>query len=165
MTALFLFTALIWLLAAVAGRVAWRRGEGVFAQGARAGWRDLQTLAPRVLLGVLAAGFLARLAPTELIEPALGAGSGLRGLVLASVLGALVPGGPVLAYTLAGAALGAGAGEAQVISFVTAWLLYSAHRSLVWEAPLLGGGFLRRRVALSLPVPLLVGLGATALFG
>lgn len=164
MIALILFTALIWILAALAGRAAMRRGDDAFGQGLQEAWRDLKALAPRVLLGVLSAGFLARLAPTAFIEQTLGAGSGMLGLALASFLGALVPGGPVLAYTLAGAAIGAGAGQAQVLSFVTAWLLYSVHRSLVWEAPVMGAAFLRRRVALSLPVPLLVGLAALALF-
>ena len=155
-----LVTAVIWGLAAWAGWAAWRRENAALARGARAAWGDLKTLAPRVLLGVIAAGFLGRLAPPELIDQTLSASSGALGVAIACVLGALVPGGPVLAYTLAGAAVAAGAGQPQILAFITAWLLCSAHRSLVWEAPALGGRFVLRRVALSLPAPAAIGLFA-----
>jgi uncharacterized membrane protein YraQ (UPF0718 family) len=155
--ALILFTVFLWSATAAFGVTAWRRGDGSFAAGIRDAVREALFIAPRLIVGVLGAGFVAALLPGELVSSALGSGSGWQGLVIASVAGMIIPGGPVVAFAVGAAALEAGAGAGQVIAFVTAWLLMSSNRTLVWEMPIMGAPFILFRMAICLPIPVIVG--------
>lgn len=145
---LYVFVAILLLLA-------WRRRDGTLASGLRDTWRDFVHLIPRLLVGVLGAGFIARLLPQDMVVAWFGPGSGPVGLVLASIAGALVPGGPVVGFAMGAAALKAGAGVPQVVAFVTAWSLYTLNRVLVWELPVMNARFVWMRAAISLPFPFL----------
>ena len=84
----------VWSLAIGLGILClWLKGEAAFV---RALWVDLgilETMTPRILMGMLLVGFLTVLIPKESIARALGAGSGLKGLAIAAGAGALLPGG------------------------------------------------------------------------
>jgi uncharacterized membrane protein YraQ (UPF0718 family) len=114
-------------------------------------------IAPRLVIGVLGAGFVAALLPPETVRTFLGDGSGSLGILAATVAGGFLPGGPVVAYAVGGAALEAGAGTAQVMTFVTAWLLFSFNRTIIWEVPVMGARYTGIRMAMALPVPIAVG--------
>src|SRR6185437_2642042 len=87
----------------------------------------------RVLLdvGVVGSGFVAEALPNEWIAPWLGPESGLLGVVIATLGGALTPGGPVVGFSIGAAALKSGAGAPQVIAYSTAWALYAIHRLVI----------------------------------
>jgi uncharacterized membrane protein YraQ (UPF0718 family) len=125
---------------------------------------DFLHLLPRLVFGVIGAGFLARLLPQEAVIELIGPESGFRGLVAASLAGALTPGGPVVGFALGSAALKSGAGLPQVIAFVTAWSLFALNRMLMWELPIMPVWFVRLRIIVSLPVPL-AAAGAMMLLG
>ncbi|MEA2952477.1 MAG: hypothetical protein QOJ96_1997, partial [Alphaproteobacteria bacterium] len=55
----------------------------------------------KVLAGCLIGAFVARLLPRELVARWVGAESGFVGLLIATILGALLPGGPVTIYPVA----------------------------------------------------------------
>ena len=93
---------------------------------------------PRTIIGLVGAGFMAELLPQDQVRALFGAGSGLIGVMLASVLGALVPGGPVVAFAVGAAALKAGAGVAALLGFVTGWSIFSMTRTLTHEAAMMG---------------------------
>ena len=152
MTAL-IFTLALWLGTLIFGVLAWRRRDGTF----RAGLREYRFIIPRLAVGILGAGFVAAILPPEFIEATLGPSSGLAGVALALVCGLAVPGGPVIAYAIGASALLAGAGTPQIVTFVSAWLLFSANRTLVWELPIMGRRFVVARVIMSLPIPLALG--------
>ncbi len=154
---LVIFTALLFGAAVWLGVVSARRADGTLEGGARDALREMAFVAPRLIVGVIGAGFTAELLPPEMVRSVLGAESGSLGIALATVMGAIIPGGPVLVYAVGGSALLAGAGMAQVIAFVTSWLLLSATRTLVWEAPIMGMRYVRDRVLLSLPYPIMIG--------
>ena len=154
---LILFSAFLWGATLVLGGLAARRKDGTFGHGVRLALREATFVAPRLVIGVLGAGFVAELLPAETIRTFLGAGSGSLGILIATVAGGIVPGGPVVAYAVGGAALAADAGVPQVMAFGTAWLLFSVNRTIVWEVPVMGGRYVRSRMLLSLPVPLAVG--------
>lgn len=154
---LLLFSILLWGLAALTGLLTFRRGDGSFQEGLRAAWAEMAFLAPRLTIGVLGSGFVAELLPEESVRAWLGHGTGSLGILAATLLGGVIPGGPVLVFAVSGAALQAGAGAPQAMTFVTAWLLFSINRALVWETPFLGGRYIRDRILLSLPAPLLIG--------
>lgn len=113
---------------------------------------------PRLVVGLLGAGFMAALLPVEHIEETFGRGSGPGGILLASLAGALTPGGPFVAFAIAAVALKAGAGYSALMAYCIAWCVFALNRSLAWELPVLGPRFLLVRWALSAPVPVIVGL-------
>ncbi|MBR9762852.1 MAG: hypothetical protein GYB53_04800 [Rhodobacteraceae bacterium] len=117
---------------------------------------------PRLILGLLSAGFLALLLPEEFVQRYLGDNAGFGGLLVAAVFGALTPGGPFVAFAIGASAIKAGATLGAVAAYVTAWCIYSILRIMSYEVPMLGGTFTRVRLLYSLPVPILLGLLAQA---
>jgi len=124
----------------------------------------LLTIAPKVIAGVLLAGLLTVLLPQDKVARWMGARSGLRGLTLAGFAGALLPGGPMMAFPLAVALRGAGADIGTTTAFLSGWALLSLNRTLVWEMSFFSHEFVLLRYMLSLAVPLLLGLAARLLF-
>jgi len=114
-------------------------------------------IAPMIALGLMLGGLARELADPKVVAPQLGAGSGWYGLVLASMLGAVTPGGPFAAFPLVTALFLAGADVGAVIAYLTGWSILALHRVVVWELPLLGPEFAALRLAASLPLPVLAG--------
>jgi uncharacterized membrane protein YraQ (UPF0718 family) len=148
---LFLFAIAGWLVS-----LAHTRRDGSAELGMRLAWRDFVDLIPRLAVGVIGSGFLARAVPQDVILAWLGPGSGVSGVSLAALVGALTPGGPVVGFAIGAAALKAGAGLPQVMAFVTGWSLYTLQRVLVWELPTMPRRVVLLRVAVSLPFPFVV---------
>jgi len=145
--------AVLMVLAALRGRI-------VLKQGLREGAVDFLRLIPRLGLGVIGSGFIAETVPQGLIVQWLGPDSGVLGLVIASVAGALTPGGPVVGFAIGAAALKGGAAMPQVIAYATAWALFALHRLLVWEVPMMPPRLVWLRALVSLPLPFLAAAGA-----
>jgi uncharacterized membrane protein YraQ (UPF0718 family) len=160
---IFLATAFLYGVMAVLLAIAYRkRGwRGVNAAWLRA-WREFVRLVPRLAVGVIGAGFLARLLPEQTIVAGLGPGSGFGGVALAVLAGAATPGGPVVGYSIGAAALKAGAGLPQIMAYVTGWSLYTLQRTLVWEFPYMPAWIVRLRILVSLPFPFLIAALAMA---
>ncbi len=114
-------------------------------------------LVPRMLCALVAAGFIAQLIPKEAIAGLLGEDAGLMAIPIAAAAGLIVPAGPVIAFAIAAVFAKAGASTAALVTFVTAWSIFAAHRILIYEIPLLGVSFLRLRVLSALAVPFLAG--------
>ncbi len=155
--ALILFTLFLWAATATMATLAYRRHDGSLAAGAKDALRESVFIAPRLLVGILGAGFVAALLPEDLVRQSLGVDSGFAGLIVASAAGIIIPGGPVVTFAVGAAALEAGAGIGQVIGFVTAWLLMSLNRTLVWEMPIMGGYFMVFRYTTSALLPIAIG--------
>jgi uncharacterized membrane protein YraQ (UPF0718 family) len=117
----------------------------------------------KVLAGCLIGAFVARLLPRELVARWVGAESGFVGLLIATILGALLPGGPVTIYPVASAFLLVGADVGATIAFITSWTLLGYTRALVWELPFFGLDFVIWRTIVALPLPILAGLLARLL--
>jgi uncharacterized membrane protein YraQ (UPF0718 family) len=156
---LLLYAIVAWLML-----TAWKRRDGTLKLSVTAATREVLMLIPRLALGVIGSGFIARALPQDQIVGWFGAGSGLLGVTMAAIAGALTPGGPVVGFALGAAALKAGAGLPQVVAFVTGWSLYTLNRMLIWELPFMPAWFVRVRVLVSLPFPLIAaGLAALVL--
>ena len=115
---------------------------------------------PRIFVGLIGAGFLAALLPQELVAEVFGQDAGLRGVVIAVLAGAATPGGPFVAFAIGAAALKAGAGQGALIGYLSSWCVICALRTLAYELPMMGAGFARTRILLSLPFVLLLGIVA-----
>ena len=142
------------LLAVVALRVG---GVDRLYAGVGEGTALLATVAPQLVLGFLMAGLATVLIPSETIARFVGEGSGFQGLAIATVAGAVTPGGPFLQFPLVAALLRAGASEGAVVAYLTAWSLLGMQRVLVWELPVMGPLFAGTRWVVSLAVPILLG--------
>lgn len=155
--------AILWFLVVLFAVLVMRRERRGLA---RAGFFALDQgrgLVIRLPLAVLTASFLAEILPAEAIGGALGAESGFAGILLASILGGLMPGGPMVSFPIAVFLWLGGAGPAQITALIAGWSLFAFHRVLAFEAPIMGWRFVALRLASSLVLPPLAGLGAAGL--
>lgn len=150
-----------WLIAGLSGlslAVVWRR-EGL--EVVRHVFLDdlvlFAEILPKVVAGTLIGELIRRLVPREAIVRWLGAGSGLRGLAIAALVGFLFPAGPFTVFPLAAALLLAGADRGAAVAFVTGWLLIGLNRMLIWELPFFGADVIGLRLAVSWWMPVAAG--------
>jgi uncharacterized membrane protein YraQ (UPF0718 family) len=112
---------------------------------------------PRVLAGCLLGAFITEILPHEKVSRSLGPTSGLKGLLIGTAFGAILPGGPFTAYPVASALLTVGADFGATIAMVVSWTLIGYGRAVAWELPIMGTDFTIWRIVISLPLPILAG--------
>jgi uncharacterized membrane protein YraQ (UPF0718 family) len=153
----------LWALAIVLAMWALRRSTARARVAiVTAGERFLEIM-PRIALALMAAGFIGVLVPSEPVARHIGPDSGLLGILIASVVGGFVPGGPILSFPLVVVLYKAGAGIPQLIAFLTAWSVFAFHRVAIYEVNLMGWRFSAVRLISSVVLPPLAGLLAMAL--
>jgi len=151
-------TFVIAVLVVVSGALVWRRDgiDGVWAIL----FHDVSLfgeIMPRVLAGCLLGGLIAAVLPHDKVSKSLGPESGLKGLLIGTAFGAILPGGPFTAYPVASALLAVGADFGATIAMVVSWTLIGYGRAVAWEMPIMGADFTLWRVVISLPMPILAG--------
>ncbi|MFM1815217.1 MAG: hypothetical protein RLZ98_1912 [Pseudomonadota bacterium] len=159
---------ILWAMAGVAGYLVWRRSREQFWQALDAGKTNVLLILPRIALALITAGFVAKLLPSEAVGHWIGPETGFSGIVIASLIGAAIPSGPIIAFPIVLVLLQAGAGVAQIVAFLTSWAVYALHRVLMYEATLMGWHFAITRMISSIILPLLAGVIAMmliAIFG
>lgn len=154
-------TIVMWLIVLGLGYVVARRGRNVANKAVRAAAEQLLVILPKVCFALLAAGFIAKLMPAELIKDKIGPDSGIAGVLIATIAGGLLPSGPIISFPIIVVLRQAGAGLPQIIAFLTAWSVFALHRVLAWEVTLLGWQFALVRMASSIVLPF-VAAGITA---
>ena len=157
---IYFVDALLFAIAAVLALIAATRGRVVLRDSAREGVFDFFKLMPRIMLGVIGAGYVAALLPQDTVGRWLGADSGAPGIIIAAIGGVLTPGGPVIGFSIGAAALKGGAGTPQVIAYCTGWALFAVQRLLIWELGVMPNRLVWLRIAASWPLPVLAALGA-----
>lgn len=158
-------TGFLIIVAVILGGLAWARGGTELAlRGIQLGAETLLSVTPMLIAAFLVAGLTQVLISRELVERWLSASSGWRGILLACLAGALIPGGPYVYYPIAGSLLTSGAGLGVLVAFITAKNLWSISR-LPYEFALLGTELTLTRYVFTLIVPPLIGFLAEALFG
>jgi uncharacterized membrane protein YraQ (UPF0718 family) len=160
---IYLVDGLLWAIAIVLALIAGSRSKMLLRDSVREGVTDFFKLVPRIMIGVVGAGYIAALLPQETVGRWLGPDSGFVGLCLAVIGGAITPGGPVVGFSIGAAALKGGAGAPQVIAYCTAWALFALQRLLIWEYPVMPTRLVWLRAAVSVPLPFLAALGAMLL--
>ncbi len=131
-------------------------------------WSDLGfaiALLPKILGGIVMATALGLSLPRERVVAMIGPNSGWRGLMIAAAAGAVMPGGPHVIYPLTLALIAAGADVAAGVTIVSAWILLSLNRTLVWELSFIPSDVVALRFLMTLPVPVLLGRAIRALDG
>jgi hypothetical protein len=151
---------LLWVLVAALGLTAAVRSKVLFREGAAEGARDFVLLLPRIMIGVVGSGYIAAIMPENLITSWIGPKTGLLGIAIATVAGAITPGGAVVGFSVGAAALKGGGGAPQVIAYSTAWSLYALTRLMNWEVAMMPPRVVWLRALVSIPLPFLAGVGA-----
>lgn len=154
---------LIWVVTIAAGLALWRRDPPAIASGARFAFGTLKSVLPVMILALPMAGFLTVLVPERFAAVLFGAETGLRGHLLATVVGAFIPGGPFVSFPIVLALWNSGAGAPQMVTLISAWSVLAINRVIVWEAPLMGWRFVWLRLLTGFWLPLASGLIAEAL--
>jgi hypothetical protein len=161
MSLTFLFiNLLLWVLVAGLALTAAVRSKALFREGATEGARDFVMLLPRIMIGVVGSGYIAAIMPQDLITTWIGPNSGILGITIATLAGAVTPGGAVVGFSVGAAALKGGGGAPQVIAYSTAWSLYALTRLINWEVAMMPPRVVWLRAAVSIPLPFLAGIGA-----
>lgn len=149
---------LIWSLVAILSFIAWRKGDGRLRKGFVRGLQMFGINGPRVVVALIAAGFISYLLPKALVAEWLGHDSGWQGILIGCLVGPLFPGGPLVIFPVLVALLKAGAGLPAVFAFLTSASLWGIHRILMFEIPLMGARFTMMRLIASAALPPLAGL-------
>lgn len=110
-----------------------------------------------IIAAFLISSMLVLILPKELIQTWLGKESGLRGISIGTLLGALTPGGPFLTFPILVGFWKAGTGIGTIIAYLTSWSLLGVNRILIWELPFFGPKFVIVRIGISLLVPIILG--------
>jgi len=149
-------------LAAALTLAVWRTGPERVEKAAHFAGRQGRDIALRLPLALLAAAFIGRLIPQDLVAGAVGPESGLQGIVLAALVGGIMPGGPMVSFPVALVFWQAGAGTAQMVALLSGWSVFAMHRILAYELPLMGWRFSAVRLLSSFFLPVLAGVLAGA---
>lgn len=163
------FDRSFWLFAGmsvVAGVACWLyAGTETFMHGLGDDLDLMTMILPRIILAMAVAGLLESILPKDKVAYWVGAESGLRGLAIATLAGALTPGGPITSFPFVVALYMAGADRGSLVAYLTSWSLLGFQRVMVWEMPLLGFEFVIVRSLANLPFPILAGMLARKLPG
>lgn len=141
-----------------------KKGWQLPLSGLEQGGRMFWDVAPNLLLGFALAGIVQVLIPKEYVAKLLGEGSGFKGLLIATVAGAVAPGGPFINVPLVASFYKSGASVGPLAAFLTAWGIVPIIRTLIYEIPLMGTPFAFARYAASLAFPFIIGMITSLIF-
>jgi uncharacterized membrane protein YraQ (UPF0718 family) len=136
--------------------VAWRRGDGSARRSVEVGWSTLKRTLPLLVVAFVIVGYVNALEPQTFVRTWIGPGSGLKGILIGTAAGMLLPGGPYVVFPLIGTLFASGAGMGPTLAMITSWAAL-ALLSVSFELPFLGWRFTLIRLGLGFVVPVLVG--------
>jgi len=148
----------IWLVALAMGAMVLRRSGKLFSEGMTRALGYVLAMGPRLMVALLVSGFFSAIVPTDLVAAWLGDEAGMKGILVGSMVGGLMPGGPIICFPIVFILFESGAGIPSLIAFLTAWSVFAFHRIIGYEIPLMGLRFAVIRVLASAILPPLAGI-------
>ncbi len=148
----------IWVVTLVLGLIAYSRPGRLHLQGLKIAWGYFYVLVPRLIVAVLVSGFFSAIVPTELVAGSIGKESGMKGVLIASLVGGFTPGGPIICFPIVVILYKAGAGIPPLIAFITAWSVFAFRGLVMYEIPVMGIRFAVLRLRSSLVLPPVAGI-------
>ena len=118
----------------------------------------------RLLLGFTLGGLIRVLIPNAIVARWLGHTSGLKGIIIGSYLGILIPGGPFVFLPVTASIYKAGAGPGPIIALMAGRAMLGLNPLIVWQIPFLGLELPLARYIVCLFAPPLLGLAGTVVF-
>lgn len=156
-------TLILGLLAVALLVVGYTKGEGQHIVGLQSAMKMLLEILPLLVFALILAGMIQVLLPDELLSKWVGEESGIRGILIGTLAGGFMPGGPYVSLPLAAGLLRAGAGIGTMVAFVTAWSLWAVAR-LPMEVGIIGWKFTLIRLVCTFFFPPIAGVLAQFLF-
>ena len=120
--------------------------KGVHVQGLKITGNMLVQMLPLLFFAFVVAGMLQTLIPHEIVSRWIGVESGLRGILIGTVIGGLMPGGPMTSLPIAAGLLRMGASVGTMVALITGWSLLAFAR-LPLDIGILGWKFTLIRLA------------------
>ncbi|MEK9685010.1 MAG: permease [Rhodospirillaceae bacterium] len=146
------------ILALAAGVAVWFwKGPAAFDRALDDAWALFKFIMPRVGAAVLIAAFLQLLIPREVVSKLIGDDAGIKSVIIATIAGALTPGGPLTSFPIVVALYVSGANKGALVAYISSWAMIGFQRILVWELPLMGEEFTAIRVGASVLLPIICG--------
>lgn len=146
------------VVALAAGLVYVREGRERFFEILKSDFALFIDIQPKVLAACIIAALVAVLLPRDVVSRWVGAESGFLGLVIGTLAGVILPGGPITIFPIASAFIAVGADVGVAIAFITSWTLLGYSRALVWELPIFGLDFVIWRSLVAIPLPIVAGI-------
>jgi uncharacterized membrane protein YraQ (UPF0718 family) len=143
--------------------IGYKSGGGEHILGLKAAARMTIQILPLLIFAFIVAGMVETLMPKELLSKWVGAESGMRGIFLGTIAGALTPGGPYVSLPIVAGLMRAGASVGTLVAFVTGWSLWAVGR-LPIEIGILGWKFTLIRFASTFIFPPIAGYIAQIFF-
>ena len=144
------------LFALILLAVAMKRKDGSSKKALRSGLAMMKGVIPLLLFAFILSGMLQAAIPAELIKQWLGSEAGLRGIVIGTLAGTSIPGGPYISFPIISAVHDAGAGIGTVVAFVTGWAMMGLGK-LPFELAIMGTRFTLVRMLLFAIFPVIAG--------
>lgn len=139
------------------------KGQGQHISGLKAALHMTVEMLPLLACALIVAGMAQVLVAREVTSKFIGTESGLRGIFIGTLAGALVPGGPFVSLPIAMGLLRSGAGVGTMVAFLTGWSLWAFGR-LPMEIGILGWKLALVRIASTFFFPPIAGLIAQFFF-
>lgn len=143
--------------------VAYVRHDGTLVAGLKSGGQTFVQLLPILISVFIVVGLSEQLLPQQVVARWLGEGAGLRGILLATGLGIVMPPSIFISFPLAATMYKAGASLGAGVAFVTSWSLLTLFR-LPLEISIVGLRPTLIRVAVTAIVPPLAGWATMLIF-
>ncbi len=141
----------------------YQRGGGEHILGLKSAGTILLQIVPLLIFSFIIAGMIQILVPTEIISKWVGTESGFRGILVGTVVGGFMPGGPFVSLPIAAGLLRTGASIGTMVAFMTGWSILAVTR-LPMEIGIMGWQFTLIRVACTFFFPPIAGLLANLFF-
>ena len=148
-------------LAAISGILCWRiAGADAVLTSMEDDVFMFLALAPKMAIAFFVAALVTALVPRAFIAKWLGEKAGFKGVALATGVGAVTPGGPMISFPLVASLSKAGAARSTVIAYLISWETLGFQRIMIWEIPLLGVEYTLMRFIASIPLPFVAAMVA-----
>jgi len=154
---MWMSTLIVLILTSALFIAAMWKAHGLPLEALRSSWRTFTMAFPLVVCAFLCEGLITFLVPPEWVRKWLAEEAGWRGIALGCAAGALTPGGPYTSFPIAMVLLKAGASVSTVVTYLTAWQLWSFTRYPL-EIAFVGAPLTVLRFSVTLFVPPVAGL-------
>ena len=136
---------------------------GVHSQGLKNAFTMTLQILPMLFFSFIIAGMVQVLVSPNAFLQWIGPESGIKGIFLGTITGAITPGGPFVSLPIVAGFIHSGAGIGTMVAFITSWSIWAVMR-LPLEIGILGWEFTTVRLASSAILPILAGLIARFFF-
>ena len=156
-------TIIMGVIAIVLLFIGYQKGGGEHILGLKSAGNLLIQITPLLIFAFIIAGMVQFLIPTEMISKWVGTESGFRGILIGTVIGGFMPGGPFVSLPIAAGLLRVGASVGTMVALLTSWSLWAVTR-LPMEIGIMGWKFTLIRIACTFFFPPIAGLIANRFF-